>query len=327
MFEPDPDEPTVTVIIPAWGAAGFVGETVASLQAQTRGDWQAIVIDDGDRRLAAALRPFEADARIRLLETENGGPSAARNRGIAASTTPFVSMLDGDDRYRADYLERMLAAFDADPDLAFVTCDAIMFGSPTFDGRIFSHSHPQAGPITLERVIRREFNVCGGSMVRREVMEKAGGYDERLRSAEDFDLWIRILEHGWRGGLVPKPLIEYRRRAGSLSASSASLARYDVQNFAQAAERLAGRPEQAAAREMLAKAENQLRIEQGLAQALEGRTREGVALLRRTDLARRSLKWRLAMTTFQLFPALAGPVLRLYMRGHPFGGRGEAASS
>lgn len=317
--------PLVTVIIPAWGAGPYLGETLASLQAQTRSDWEAIVIDDGDTAaVAAAVAPFAGDQRIRLLATGNAGPSAARNRGIAAAATPFVSMLDGDDRYRADYLELMLAAIESDPRLGFVTSDAKMFGAPAFEGRLFSSTQNQTGPITLERVIRREFNVCGGSIVRREVMEAVGGYDERLRSAEDLDLWIRILERGWRAARVDAPLIEYRRRAGSLSAASLSLARWDRQNFSQAVARLEGRPEQAAAREMLAIAENQLRIEQGLAAILGGRTREGLRLLRRTDVASSSIKWRLAMAAFRLFPPLAGPVIRFYMRGHPFAGSNEA---
>ncbi len=99
-----------------------------------------------------------------------------------------------------------------------------------------------------------------------------------------------------------------------------SLERWDRQNIAQEHERLEGRPEQAAAREMLATAENQLRIEEGIAAVVEGRGREGLALLRRTDVASSSTKWRVAMAAFRLLPPLAVPVLRFYMRGHPFSG-------
>lgn len=312
--------PTVAVIVPAWGAGDYLGETLASLQRQTRGDWEAIVIDDGDTaRVAAAVAPFADDPRVRLLATDNEGPSAARNRGIAASAAPFVSMLDGDDRYREDYLELMIPELARDPQLGFVTCDAIMFGNPAFAGKLFSSLQLQTGPITLERVIRREFNVVGGSMVRREVLEAVGGYDETLRSAEDLDLWIRILEGGWRAAKVDAPLVQYRRRAGSLSSTSLSMARWDCENFRRAVARLEGKPEQAAAREMLVVAENQLRIEQGIAAIVEGRRREGLRLLRGSDVARSSIKWRLAMAAFRLFPPLAGPVLRFYMRGHAFG--------
>jgi cellulose synthase/poly-beta-1,6-N-acetylglucosamine synthase-like glycosyltransferase len=311
--------PRLTVIIPAWGTGPFLGEALSSLQAQTRGDWEAVVIDDGDTdAVAAAVAPFRADNRIRLLQTDNRGPSAARNRGIAASRTPFVSMLDGDDRYRRDYVERMIAAIEADPRLGFVTSDARMFGTPNFEGKLFSETQSQAGEITLERVLRRQYNVCGASIVRREAMDAVGGYDEQLRSAEDLDLWIRILEHGWHAVRVDAPLIEYRRRAGSLSTRSLSMAHWDRQVLSNAVERLEGPPEQAAAREMLARADNALRIETGLADVVAGRTREGLRTLQATDIAQRSRKWRLAFAAFRLFPALAGPAIRFYMRRHPF---------
>lgn len=311
--------PLVTVIVPAWGAGAYLGEALASLQAQTRADWQAVVIDDGDREpVEAAFAPFADDPRLRLLQTDNRGPSAARNRALAVCDTPFVSMVDGDDRYREDYLALMLAAFEADPGLAFVTSDAVMFGTPAFDGRLFSAMQPQAGPITLERVLRREYNVCGGSMVRREAMAAVGGYDETLRSSEDLDLWIRILETGRRGGRVDAPLIQYRRRSGSLSSAALALARWDREVYARAVARLGGRPERDAARAMLAQAERVLDYEEGLEDVLAGRTREGLGRLRRSGIAARSRKWRLGLAIFRLFPALAGPVIRSYMRGHPF---------
>lgn len=312
---------SVTVIIAAWGTGAYLGETLSSLQAQTRGDWEAVVIDDGDTQaVAAAVAPFAGDKRIRLLATDNRGPSAARNRGIAASTGPLISMLDGDDRYRRDYFELMIAAIEADPRLGFVTCDALMFGTPAFDGKLFSATQPQTGPVTLERVIRRAFNACGGSIVRREALEAVGGYDEQLGSSEDLDLWIRILERGWKAARVDAPLIEYRRRAGSLSSRSLALARWDRHVYANAALRLEGREEQAAAREMLARADNALRIEEGLATLLEGRTREGLRTLRGTNIAERSRKWRLAIAAARLFPPLAGAAIRFYMRRHPFAG-------
>jgi len=276
-------------------------------------------VDDGDTdAVAAAFAPFAADPRLRLLQTSNGGVSAARNRGIAVADTPLVSFLDRDDRYAPDYVEHMLGAFAADPGLALVTPDVMMFGHPAFDGQLFSATHPQEEPITLERVIRRRSNLSSASMVRREVVERAGGFDESLRSSEDLDLWIRILEQGARGARVDAPLVHYRRAAGSLSAATLSLARCDVRVLAGAAARLAGRPEASAAREMLALAERRLKREEGFAAVLAGRTREGAALLSRSDLAERSAKWRLATIAFRLFPPLAGPVIRFYMRGQPF---------
>jgi glycosyltransferase involved in cell wall biosynthesis len=323
----DQPHPSVSVIIPAYGAAPWLGEALASLQAQTVADWEALVVDDGDRAIADVMRPFAGDPRIRLVETEHGGASAARNRGIALAGAPLVSMLDGDDRYRPEYLELMLAAIRADPELGFVTCDARLFGAPQFDGKLFSSVEPQTGEISLERVVRRQFKIFGSSTVRREVLAQVGGYDEQLKAAEDMDLWIRILAAGWSAARVDRPLVEYRRRAGSLSANSLSLGRADVSMYRKAVSLLAGRPEERAAREMLARAEEQLRGEEGHAAILEGRTREGLALLRASDLPGRSPKWRLALIAFRLFPPLAKPVLRFYSRRHPFFGEQQTGKS
>jgi glycosyltransferase involved in cell wall biosynthesis len=314
----DQSLPSVSVIVPAYGAAPWLGEALASLQAQTMSHWEALVVDDGDGAIAGAVEPFAEDKRIRLIETGHGGASTARNHGIALARAPFIAMLDGDDRYRPEYLELMLDAIRADPRLGFVTCDARLFGAPQFDGKLFSEVEPQVGEISLERVVRREYKVFGSSTVRREVLAAVGGYDEALVSAEDMDLWIRILAAGWRAARVDRPLVDYRRRAGSLSADSLSLIRAGVSMYEKTLRLLTGRPEEGAAREMLARAREQLRGEEGLAAVVQGRTKEGLALIRASDLPRRSPKWRLALTAFRLFPPLAKPVLRFYSRRHPF---------
>jgi glycosyltransferase involved in cell wall biosynthesis len=314
-----PTAPTVSVIVPAWGVADLLPEALGSLQSQSLADWEAIVVDDGDTRaVAAAVAPFSGDGRIRLLATDNAGLAGARNRGIAAARGRYISLLDGDDLYAPDYLARMTARLDEDPALGFVTCDARLFGIPEFEGKLFSQLEPQDGPISLERVLRRQFKVFGAATMRREALAAVGGFDARLRSAEDLDLWIRLLEAGWTAAKVDAPLVHYRRRASSLSANSLKLAEWVVRVYDNAVARLHGRPERGVAEEMLERARNQLRIEQGFDACLKGRSSEGVAQLLATDLRNESMKWRVAMSLFRAFPPLAGPVIRAYMRGHHF---------
>src|SRR5689334_15629547 len=120
---PDTAAPAVSVIVPAYNVAHLLGETLASIQAQTRGDWEAIVIDDGSPDdVVSVFTRFAHDPRFRLLRTDNGGLATARNRAIAAARAPLVALLDGDDIYAPDYLERMLPAIEADPSLGFVSC-------------------------------------------------------------------------------------------------------------------------------------------------------------------------------------------------------------
>jgi len=305
--------PRISVIVPAYGVAHLLGEALASLQAQSLADWEAIVIDDGaPDDVAGACAAFADDPRIKLVMTDNGGLATARNRAIAASRGPFVALLDGDDAYEPGYLAAMLAAIEPQPALGFVTCDAVFTGLPDRAGQRFSRFHAQTGAITLERVIRRAFNVFIGCTIRRAAFDAVGGFDAALRSAEDLDLWIRLLSAGWGAVLVPEPLVRYRRRPGSLSSNTRAMLAANATVYRKAVEALAGRPEQDVAKAMLAQiAANQERAE-GEALILAGEARRGLALLRNAEGL--SLRWRLALPVMRVFPALAAPLLRMRAR-------------
>ncbi len=168
----------ISIIVPAYGVARFVGEALASLQAQTSPNWEAIIVDDGaPDDVEGALRPFMEDPRFRLLQTDNRGPSVARNRGAAAARSSLLSLLDGDDAYYPTYVEEMLAVYARHPTLGFVTCDATYFGETGRAGRRYSDTHEQTGEITLGRVLAGSFNVFVGSAIRKDAFE----FDRRVR--------------------------------------------------------------------------------------------------------------------------------------------------
>jgi len=316
--------PAVSIIIPAYGVAHLVGEALRSVQAQTREDWEAIVVDDGaPDDVAGAVAPFlAADPRIRLLQTDNGGLATARNRGIAAARADRIALLDGDDRFRPGYVEKMMAALDADPRLGFVTCDAVFFGMADREGRRFSDYEPQVPPITLEKVIERQFNVFGLSTVRREAIDSVGGYEGSLRSSEDLDFWVRLLAAGWPAGYVAEPLCEYYRRPGSLSANAVGLARSNVAAYERFVALLAGRPERAAAERRLTIQRRKLALEEGEELCLSGRSAEGVRMLHAADAHLQSPRWAMAMRAMRLFPPIAGPLIRLSRNSNPLAGGG-----
>jgi glycosyltransferase involved in cell wall biosynthesis len=268
------------------------------------------VIDDGSPDdVGGACALFSGDPRIRVMLTDNGGVAIARNRAIAAARAPYLALLDGDDEYEPDYLATMLAAIEPHPDVGFVTCDATYTGLPDRAGRRFSEFNPQSGEITLARVMRQDFHIIAGSMIRREAFDAIGGYDATLRSAEDFDLWIRILAAGWRAIWLDRALVRYRRRPGSLSMDTATMVSCAQGVYEKLVASLAGRPEEAVAREMLAKAVAWRRWIDGQALVKDGDVSRGLAMMRGTSGA--SLRWRLAMPLMRMFPGLAAPLLRL----------------
>lgn len=304
----------MTVVIPAYGVAAMLPDALDSLIAQDRSDWQAIVVDDGDARVATPVARYLADSRISLLQTDNRGLATARNRAIAASTTPYVALLDGDDMLEPDYVSSMIAAIEASPGIGFATGDATYFGTDRV-GQLFSAFCPQALPATLERVLRRDFNVFGLAAMRREAIEGIGGFDASLRSSEDLDAWIRLLEAGWGLAYVPRPLARYRRRAGQMSGDTPVMLRSSLAVMAKARARLAGRPEQAVAEAMCASIRRDIAIEDAFQRIAKGDVRAAVADLVQLGVGTRSARWRKALWLMRIAPFLAPSLLRLGKRG------------
>lgn len=302
--------PQVSVIVPAYGVADLLGEALASLQAQTLTDWEAIVVDDGATdEVAAAFAPFAGDSRMRLLQTDNGGPARARNRAIVVAKSSIVALLDGDDAYAPAYLATMVAALRGDPSIGLVTCDATYIGDADRIGRRFSDYYPQAGAITLERVLRREVNLFIGCTIRHEALASVGGFDESLSNAEDYDLWLRLLGAGWRSRAVAEPLVRYRRRVASRSSNRAELLAGERQVYRNAVDRLSAGDEREAALEMLARVEAEQRWLAGERLIMAGQARQGVDLLKQAH--KRSRRWRAAIAVMDAIPALARPLLRV----------------
>jgi glycosyltransferase involved in cell wall biosynthesis len=106
---------TFSVVIPAYNTADTLGEAIDSVLAQTRQDFEIIVVDDGSSDDTAAVAEGFGDRRIRVYRQENAGPSAARNRGIAEALGEYVSSLDSDDLWLPDYLAEMGRALEENP--------------------------------------------------------------------------------------------------------------------------------------------------------------------------------------------------------------------
>ncbi len=309
----------ISVIVPAYNVALFVGEALASLQAQTFGAFEAIVVDDGSTDATAdAVAPYLGDARFRLIRTANGGLAAARNVGIADARTQYVAMLDSDDRYRPAYLEKMLARITAEPRVAFVTCDAESFFESSEYRERFSDRYAQGEPITLTTLLTERTKVFGLCTIRTDALRSVGGYDPALRAAEDLDLWLRLLGTGHTGGLVPEVLVEYRRRAGSLSDDRARLMTATARALDKAALAIADHPEAALAAMKRDEAQAVAQFETGVDLALHGEARRGVGLMCSSRLKDGNAKWQALLRLFSLLPLLAPPALSLYRRGNKF---------
>ena len=223
---------TFSVVIAAYEAASTVGGAIESVLAQTRQDFEIVVIDDGSRDETAAVAEAIAakDRRVSVHSQPNGGPSAARNRGIAVSTGEYVSMLDSDDLWMPQYLAQMGDALAADPRAGFAYTEA--WELDELSGRFLkttamARQHPPSQTLPHERflaeLIQRNF-VYNAVTVRRSVLEEVGGYDQDMTHGEDYELWLRIAISGFSAARVPGPLAIKRDSPRSLSDDEAAMA-------------------------------------------------------------------------------------------------------
>lgn len=208
-------EPSFAVVIPAYEAAATVGAAIDSLRAQTYPPAEIIVCDDGSADdLEGALAAY-CDA-VKLLRQEHRGVAAARNALLRAATADFVVPLDADDVYAPTRLQRLAELAAARPELDVLSTDAVFVSDGRPAGR-FNEKTPFAAGDQAEAILDRCFVICPA--MRRERLLAIGGYDEKLRTAEDWDVCIRLILTGSAAGLVDEPLLEYRLGSESLTAS------------------------------------------------------------------------------------------------------------
>jgi glycosyltransferase involved in cell wall biosynthesis len=216
--------PLVSVIVPAYDVTDFIGEALDSVFAQSFKDYEIIVVNDGSpdtEGLERALAPYMS--RIVYLKQENRGVSAARNTAIAAARGSLLAFLDGDDVWLPNYLEVQVAHILADPAIDVLYPNVQMFGGSSETGEEFMTICPSNGEVTFERLLLQECNVSNCSIARRETIVRAGGFDESLRSVEDFYLWLSVIKQGGRIDYDRTVLARYRRRNDSLTADRISL--------------------------------------------------------------------------------------------------------
>lgn len=210
--------PTVTVITTAYNVSAYIGEALSSVFAQTFTDYEVVVVNDGSEdqeELNVALAPYRQS--IVYVSQENRGLAAARNLGLQIARGRYAAFLDADDIWEPDFLKQQIEFIEREGfDLVYT--DALLFGDSCFEGQTFMDIAPSQGEVTFRSLISGECNIIGSAVLaRREALVDAGFFDENLRNAQDFDLWIRMTLRSARLGYQRQVLARYRYREGSLS--------------------------------------------------------------------------------------------------------------
>jgi len=214
--------PAVSIVIPTYNAASYIGETLDSVFEQTFADYEVIVVNDGSPdtvELEPALGPYLS--RIRYIKQENLGAGAARNEGLRSAQGEFIAFLDADDLWLPNYLEEQLK-FLCENDYDLVCADAMHFGDSPLAGKtymeVFMETASQAGEVTFLGLVSAEQSlITSGIVARRAPIIEVGLFDEGLRNSQDFDLWLRLVRHGSRLAFQRQLLLRYRCHENSLS--------------------------------------------------------------------------------------------------------------
>lgn len=194
----------ISVVIPVWNAAKWVGSTLDSIRSQTHDDFEAIMIDDGstDESAAICMRYCDRDARFRLVRQKNAGVSAARNVGMEHSSGEYISFLDADDMLPPDALGTMLSLHDS-TSAEIVAGRYLRTSDPEKDFREWTVDSAVAKRyevISSDEAIRiglyqkRMLNYPGGILYRRDILLGEGAPRFRPCRYEDLDFFYRAFE-------------------------------------------------------------------------------------------------------------------------------------
>jgi glycosyltransferase involved in cell wall biosynthesis len=202
--------------MPAYNVAWCVRRAVDSVLAQTYRERELIVVNDGSTDDTGQVLSSYGEA-IRVINQDNRGMSAARNAGIRAARGALIAFIDADDRWLPDKLERQVELLRRRPDIGFCSTSARIENPGGEFLNLWQFRHD--GTDVLETLFAENAAIAGGCsavVVRRELLDRVGLFDEHLRGFEDPDLWIRLAAvSGY--ACIDEPLVVVMRREHSVS--------------------------------------------------------------------------------------------------------------
>jgi glycosyltransferase involved in cell wall biosynthesis len=222
----------VSVVVPAYNAAGTLAEALRSLLEQTFPQWEAVVVDDGssDETAEVAGRFAQMDTRFRVIRQANQGEAGARNAGIQAARFGWLLFLDADDWMAPTALEQLTDAAARDPQADAIHC---RYARVAADGTVVPEAYQATERDLFPVLARRAAFAVHACLVRKSVVDAVGRFDATLKTSPDWDLWQRVARTGAQFVAVPDVLAFYRMTPGSASLDGPQLFRDDLRVLRQ----------------------------------------------------------------------------------------------
>lgn len=226
------DTPRFSVTIPAYNAEATLAETLDSILAQTFGDWEVVICDDGstDGTRALAERYSATDPRVRVISQENRGSGGAYNTAVRNARADLIVMISADDLLLPEHLERFDSFVAENPEAAIFSSD----GYYDYDDgtRVTAGlQNAWADPSTCS--LPDLFGACFfnmGAVYRAEVFETVGGFREDIY-AEDYLFFLMALTHGYQHRFLDMPLAVHRRSALQKSSNAVEVRKTEAQSI------------------------------------------------------------------------------------------------
>lgn len=210
------ETPLISVLLPVYNAEKYIGETIASVLAQSYTNWELIAIDDGSKDKSAEIIEQCKDPRIRLYRQENSGMGATLNKAIAIAKGKYLARQDADDISLPERFERQVDFLEDMDNYAMVgTWAAIIDDNGRLTGRM--HKHPEmSSQLRFELLFDNPF-VHSSVMIRNEALAQTGMYDlSKNPLIQDYELWWRIAQK-FQVGNIAETLVYYREVGSSMS--------------------------------------------------------------------------------------------------------------
>jgi glycosyltransferase involved in cell wall biosynthesis len=179
-----------SVVIPTYNRAGFLKKAMDSVLGQSFGDFELIIVDDGSGDSTSALIEKCEDNRVRYFYQQNRGPASARNAGLKKERGEYIAFLDSDDWWLQNKLERSRGAIERYPEYSVFHTQEKWFRN----GRVLNQKKIHAKPsgYIFEECLRLCCVSMSTAVLKREVFETVGFFDEDLPVCEDYDFWLRV---------------------------------------------------------------------------------------------------------------------------------------
>ncbi|MCS6874696.1 MAG: glycosyltransferase family 2 protein [Pyrinomonadaceae bacterium] len=311
--------PEVSIVIPVYNSADFIAGTLDSVLRQTFKNYEIIVVNDGStdtEKLERVLEPYMD--KIIYIKQKNRGAASARNTAIKNSKSGYIAFLDSDDIWFPEYLEWQMK-FIKERNYDLVYCDAMLFGNlKNKKFRTYMQECPSEGEVTTESLLSGRVNlITSGTLAKKNVLVKAGLFDENLTSAfpEDFDLWFRLLKQGAKIGYQKKVLLKYRMRETGLTGSELQKAKRSLKSFEMIASKYElSSEEKRILIEQISRAKNEVTIQRAKIQIVKENFSRAQKLLTKAHLKSPKLKFAVLIALLQISPKF---VFRAFRKFRP----------